>query len=73
MISRNHQLTLISVKVNRQQPRSVWLRPIQKIPIPIKWLISPPLEMINQICKKYSLENCSDEKNYNEKCHILQM
>ena len=28
--------SLDEVKVNRQQPRSVRLRPIQKIPIPIK-------------------------------------
>ena len=45
------------LKVNRQQPRSVRLRPIQEIPIPIKWLISPLPEMINQICKKFSLDN----------------
>ena len=45
-----------SEKVNRQQPRSVPLRPIEKIPISIKWLISSVPKMINQICKKYSLE-----------------
>ena len=44
------------IKVNHQQRRSVPLRPIRKIPIPVKWLISPLPEMINQICKKYSLE-----------------
>ena len=51
-----------SIKVNRQQPRSARLRPIQKIPTPIKFLISPLPEMINQICKKYSLVNSQDKK-----------
>ena len=49
-------------KVNRQQPKSVGFRPIQKIPTPIKWFISPLPEVINQICKKYSLENSYDKK-----------
>ena len=49
-------------KVNRQQPRSAQLRPIQKIPTPIKLLISPLPEIINQICKSYSLENSQDKK-----------
>ena len=52
--------TFGTLKVNRQQPRSARLRPIQKIPTPIKLLISPLPEMINQICKKYSLENSQD-------------
>ena len=47
----------VKLKVNRQQPRSIPVRPIQKIPIPIKWNASPLPEMINQICKRYSLEN----------------
>ena len=50
------------LKVNSQQPRSARLRPIQKIPTPIKLLISPLPEMINQICKKYGLENSQDKK-----------
>ena len=43
-------MPLIVFEVNRQQPRS-----LRKIPTPIKWLISPLPEMINQIRKKYSL------------------
>ena len=52
----------VAFEVNRQQPRSARLRAIQKIPTPIKLLISPLPEMINQICKKYSLENSQDKK-----------
>ena len=59
------------LKVNRQQPRSARLRPIQKIPTPIKLLISPLLEMINQICKKYSLENYQDRKTSADTCDIF--
>ena len=60
------------IKVNHQQPRSARLRPIQKIPIPKKLLISPLLEMINQICKKYSLENSQDKKTSDDTCDIFQ-
>ena len=49
-------------KVNCQQLKSVWLRPVQKIPTPIEWIISPLPEVINQICKKHSLENSYDKK-----------
>ena len=59
-------------KVNRQQPRSAGLRPIQKIPTPIKLLIFPLPEMINQICKKYSLENSQDKKTSDDTCDIFQ-
>ena len=59
-------------KVNRQQPRSARLRLIQKIPTPIKLLISPLPEMINQICKKYSLENSQDKKTSDDTCDIFQ-
>ena len=58
-------------KVNSQQPRSGRLRPIQKIPTPIKLLISPLPEMINQICKKYSLENSQDKKTSDDTCDIF--
>ena len=60
------------IKVNRQQPRSSRLRPIQKIPTPIKLLISPLPDMINQICKKYSLENFQDKKTRDDTCDIFQ-
>ena len=60
------------LKVNRQQPRSARLRPIQKIPTPIKLLMSPLPEMINQICKKYSLENSQDKKTSDDTCDIFQ-
>ena len=60
------------LKVNRQQPRSARLRPIQKIPTPIKLLISPLPEMINQICKKYSLENSQDKKTSDDTCDTFQ-
>ena len=59
-------------KVNRQQPRSTQLRPIQKIPTPIKLLIPPFPEMINQICKKHSLENPQDKKTSADTCDIFQ-
>ena len=59
-------------KVNHQQPRSVGLKPIQKIPTPIQWLISPLPEVINQICKTHSLENSCDKKTSNELCDIFQ-
>ena len=59
-------------KVNRQQPRSAWLRPIQKIPTLIKLLMSPLPEMINQICRKYSLENSQDKKTTDDTCDIFQ-
>ena len=61
-----------SLKVNRQQPRSARLRPIQKIPTSIKLLMSPLPEMINQICKKYSLENSQDKKASDDTCDIFQ-
>ena len=61
-----------SLKVNRQQPRSARLRPIQKIPTLIKLLISPLPEMINQICKKYSLEISHDKKTSDDTCDIFQ-
>ena len=60
------------VKVNLQQPRSARLRPIQKIPTPIKLLMSPLPEMINQICKKCSLENLQDKKTSDDTCDIFQ-
>ena len=63
---------LYFVKVNRQQPRSARSRPIQKIPTPIKLLMSPLPEMINQICKKYSLENSQDKKTSDDTCDIFQ-
>ena len=50
-----------TVEVNRQQPRSVRLRPIRKIPAPITLLISTLPEMINQTCKKYSLDLISQK------------
>ena len=59
-------------EVNRQQPRSARLRPIQKIPTPIKLLISPLPEMINQICKKYSLEKSQEKKTSDNTCDIFQ-
>ena len=68
---KNHAHESVSIKVNRQQPRSTRLRPIQKIPTPIKLLISPLQEMINQICKKYSLENSQDKKTGDGTCDIL--
>ena len=39
---------------------------------PIKLLISPLPEMINQICKKYSLENPQDKKTSDDTCDIFQ-
>ena len=61
------------IKVNRQQqPRSARLRPIQKIPTPIKLLISPLPETINQICKKYSLENAQDKITSDDTCDTFQ-
>ena len=65
-------LEMPSLKVNRQQPRSARLRPIQKIPTPLKLLIFPLPEMINQICKKYSLENSQDKKTSDDTCDIFQ-
>ena len=62
----------VELKVSRQQPRSARLRPIQKIPTPIKLLISPLTEMINQICKKYSLENSQDKKTSDDTCDIFR-
>ena len=62
----------VGIKVNRQQGRSARLRPIQKIPTPIKLLIFPLPEMINQICKKYSLENSQDKKTTDDKCDTFQ-
>ena len=59
------------LKVNRQQPRSARLRPMQKIPTPIKLLISPLQEMIIQICKKYGLENSQDKKTTDDTCDIF--
>ena len=59
------------VKVNHQQPSSAQLRPIQKIPTPIKLLISPVPEMINQICEKYSLENAQDKKTNDDTSAIF--
>ena len=69
--SRAKSPGLIGSRVNRQQPRSARLRPIQKIPTPIKLLISPLPEMINQICKKYSLENSQDNKTSDDTCDIF--
>ena len=54
---KNHAHESVSIEVNHQQPISTRLRPIQKMPTPIKLLISPLPEMINQICKKHSLEH----------------
>ena len=65
-------LNRITLKVNRQKPRSALLRPIQKIPTPIKLPISPLPEMINQICKKYILENYQDKKTSDDTCDIFQ-
>ena len=65
-------LDLLALKVNRQQPRSAQLRPIQKIPTPIKLFISPLPEMINQICKKYGLENSQDKKTSDDTCDIFE-
>ena len=59
------------LKVNHQQPGSARLRPIQKIPTPIKLLIYPLPEMISQICKKYSLENFQDKKTNDDTCDIF--
>ena len=67
-----HQIIHGKRKANRQQPRSARLRPIQEIPIPIKLLISPLLEMTNQICKKYSLGNYQDKKTSDDTCDIFQ-
>ena len=53
-------LFFMQIKVNRQQPRSVGLRAIQKIPNLIKWLIPPLPEVINQICRKHNLKNSYD-------------
>ena len=64
----NAKITPITINVNRQQPRSARLRPIQKIPTPIKLLISPLPETLNQICKKYSLENSQDKKSSDDTC-----
>ena len=58
-------------KVNRQQPMSVRLKSIKKIPTPTKWLLSPFPEMINNICKKYSFENSQDKETSNEICDIF--
>ena len=63
---------LCCFKVNRQQPRSARLRPIQKILTSIKLLMPPLPETINQICKKYSLENSQDKKTSNDTCDIFQ-
>ena len=65
-------VALTVFEVNRQQQRSARLRPIQKIHTPIKLLISPLPEMINQICKKYSLENSQDKKTSDDMCDIFQ-
>ena len=62
----------LAIKVNRQQSKSVGSRPMQKIVTPIKWLISPFPEVINQICKKHSSENSYDKKTNNETCNIFQ-
>ena len=64
-------ILFVHINVDRQQPRSARLRPIQKIPTPIKLLISPLPEMINQICKKYSLENSQDKKTSDDTCDIF--
>ena len=61
---------LRSIANNQDQP--TWLRPIQKIPTPIKLLISPLPGMINQIRKKYSLENPQDKKTSDDTCDIFQ-
>ena len=60
----------LALKINHQRPRSDQLRPIRKIPTSIKWLISPLPEMINQICKRYSLNNY--KKTSDETCDIFQ-
>ena len=49
-------LHLWSIANSRDQ-FGVETNPEKKIPIPIKWLISPLPEIIYQICKRYSLEN----------------
>ena len=67
------KLDLYHLKVNRQQPRSARLRPIQKIPTPTKLLISPLPEMINQICKQYGLDNSQDKKTSDDTCDIFLM
>ena len=59
----------VNIANSQDQPG---LRPIQQIPTPIKLLISPLPEMINQICKKYSLENPQDKKTNDDTCDIFQ-
>ena len=68
----SHGKKMSHFKVNRHQPRSARLRLIQKIPTPIKLLISVLPEMINQICKKYGLENSQDKKTSADTCDIFQ-
>ena len=68
---RHAMLSRFTIKVNHQQLRSVGLRPIQKIPNPIKWRTPLP-EVINQIRKKHSSENSYDKKTSNELSTNLQ-
>ena len=72
MYSAKNSEFFYNVKVNHQEPRSAQMRPIQKISTPIKLLISPLPEMINQICKKYSLVNYKDKKTSDDTCDIFQ-
>ena len=39
----------------------------------VKWLISPLPEMINQVCKKYSLENSYDKETSDETFDIFSI
>ena len=73
-ITTNHSVSNYAthLKVNRQEPRLVWPRSIHKIATPRKWLISPLLEALNPICKRYSLENSQDKKTSNETCNIFK-
>ena len=62
-------LPLRSIGNNQDQPG--WDQS-REIPTPIKFLMSSLPEMINQICKKYSLDNSQDKKTSDDTCDVFQ-
>ena len=62
-VTRFDPILTLSIKVNRQQPRSVMRRPSLKILSLRKWLVSLSVCMIIEICKQHLVLNTNSNIN----------
>ena len=58
---------VVSLKVNRQRPRSVMQGPLLIIPALDKWLIPPLVSAVIKICKKHFMLNTNSNASINSK------